>query len=90
VLTLRAGQKPCWLCENKVGSKGAMRTVNIFATSLYQIDVTLIGRKLAGKSVDRCGFGIADNKLRNNSAVELSTNTHSLIRVVRIAAKCSF
>jgi hypothetical protein len=52
--------------------------------------MTLIGCKLAGSSVDRYGLGIAESKLRNNSAVLLSYNTQSLRRVISIAAKKSF
>lgn len=66
-----------------------MRKVKILVTILYQTEVTLIGLKLAGKSVERCGLGIADNNAKNISAVVLSSKIQAFINAVSVAAKQS-
>ena len=59
VAVLRPGQNPCWSLEYRVGTKGPIRFTNNLESTLYQIDVTEIGLRLAGLSVGLSGFGIA-------------------------------
>ena len=53
------------------------RTSNLDAI-LYHIEVTLIGRKLAGESGGFLGLGIADMIAKNSSGDEPPSNTHLL------------
>ena len=82
VAVLRPGQKPCWSLEYREGTKGLMRFTNSLDSTLYQIDVTEIGLRLAGLSVGLSGLGIAVIKVVSNFVSELPfANYHKNLHI---------
>ena len=54
-----SGRKPCYSTAREEATAGQRQKIKIFIKIWYQILVTKIGRKLAGNTVSRSGFGIA-------------------------------
>ena len=85
VVTFLPGQKPCWSLLYNSPSIGYNRLVKIFITSRYQIEVTLIGRRLEGLSVGRSRLGIAVSRVwRSSGSTPVSSKDykHSVMRSV--------
>ena len=57
--TERPGQKPCYSGAKTEPRDGRNRNTKIFINIRYQIQVTEIGRKLAGSVVSRSGLEMA-------------------------------
>ena len=79
------GQKPCYSEANDRCKAGRSRRTKIFIRMRYQMEVTKMGQRLAGRAVSQSGLGMAVSKVVRKSGAIPSTRTAYSVAVTSAA-----